>query len=301
MNKNLIIELEKQESNLKQRILPSQHNYLDFKGKRIITFGTFDKFHYGHKNIINKAIELTGLEENVIIGVSSDRWNSRKGKICSENEDVRLNNLKKFYPKATIILEDHNEPEESWGEIWDEYKVDLIVQGGDHFKNLEYINKRISPKGSKMKIMFFERTSRISSTLIKNKNPEIVLTYGTFDLLHHGHINILKKAAKMGDLLIVGLSTDEFNNLKGKKSYDDYETRFNNLIKNEFVTLIIPEHSWEQKIDDIKKYSVKKFVMGTDWKDKFCYLKEFVEVHYIERTKNISSTILKKKISENDK
>lgn len=122
-----------------------------------------------------------------------------------------------------------------------------------------------------------------------------ILTYGTFDLLHNGHIRLLKRAKKEGDYLIVALSTDEFNKIKGKKSYYSYEKRKEMLEALRFVDLVIPEKSWEQKASDIKKYEVDEVVMGSDWKDsdKFEYLKEYCDVVYLDRTEGISTTKVK--------
>ncbi len=121
-----------------------------------------------------------------------------------------------------------------------------------------------------------------------------VITYGTFDILHYGHINLLKRAKALGDFLIVAISTDEFNTLKGKKSYYNYETRKMMLEAIKYVDLVIPETCWEQKIEDIKKYDVDIFTMGSDWEGKFDFLKEYCEVIYLPRTEGISSTKIKK-------
>ena len=122
-----------------------------------------------------------------------------------------------------------------------------------------------------------------------------VITYGTFDLLHYGHINLLKRAKSLGDYLIVGLSTDEFNNTKkNKESYFDYENRKSLLDAVKYVDLVVPEENWEQKISDIQKYNIDVFVIGDDWKGKFDYLKDFgVEVVYLPRTKEISTSKIK--------
>lgn len=122
-----------------------------------------------------------------------------------------------------------------------------------------------------------------------------VITYGTFDLLHYGHINLLRRAKTLGDYLIVGLSTDEFNNKeKNKECYFDYENRKLLLDAVKYVDLVIPEETWEQKVSDIQKYNIDVFVIGDDWKGKFDYLKEFgVEVVYLPRTKEISTTKIK--------
>lgn len=126
-----------------------------------------------------------------------------------------------------------------------------------------------------------------------------VITYGTFDLLHYGHINILRRAKEKGDYLIVALSTDEFNSkAKGKVTYFSYEQRKLLLESLRYVDLVIPENDWEQKIDDIKLYRVDTFVMGDDWKGKFDYLKDYCEVVYLPRTPEISTTQIKTDLHE---
>lgn len=122
-----------------------------------------------------------------------------------------------------------------------------------------------------------------------------VITYGTFDLLHYGHINLLRRAKKLGDYLIVALSTDEFNwNSKHKKTYFSYEQRKQLLEAIRYVDLVIPEKSWSQKKTDMEKYDIDTFVMGDDWKGKFDFLTdEGVEVIYLPRTPEISSTKIK--------
>lgn len=122
-----------------------------------------------------------------------------------------------------------------------------------------------------------------------------VITYGTFDLLHYGHINLLRRAKCLGDYLIVGLSTDEFNNKeKNKECYFDFENRKLLLDAVRYVDLVVPEENWKQKISDIQKYNIDVFVIGDDWKGKFDYLKDFgVEVVYLPRTKEISTSKIK--------
>lgn len=121
-----------------------------------------------------------------------------------------------------------------------------------------------------------------------------VITYGTFDLLHYGHINLLRRAKELGDYLIVALSTDEFNhNEKHKKCYFSYEKRKQLLEAVRYVDLVIPESDWDQKIDDIEKYKVDTFVMGNDWEGKFDFLKDYCEVIYLPRTPEISTSKIK--------
>lgn len=120
-----------------------------------------------------------------------------------------------------------------------------------------------------------------------------VLTYGTFDLLHYGHINLLRRAKALGDYLIVGVSTDEFNALKGKRCYFGYEDRKMMLEAIRHVDLVIPEACWEQKIEDVKKFNVDLFVMGDDWKNKFDFLADYCDVEYLGRTPEISTSVIK--------
>ena len=126
-----------------------------------------------------------------------------------------------------------------------------------------------------------------------------VITYGTFDLLHYGHIQLLKRAKALGDYLIVALSTDEFNwEQKKKKCYFSYEERKMLLESLRDVDLVIPEENWEQKVSDVQEFRVDTFVMGNDWEGKFDFLKEYCDVVYLPRTPEISSTQIKKDLSK---
>lgn len=120
-----------------------------------------------------------------------------------------------------------------------------------------------------------------------------VLTYGTFDFLHIGHINILRRAKALGDYLVVAVSTDEFNRMKHKQSYSSYDDRKVIVESIRYVDMVIPERTWEQKVDDIKKYRIDIFVMGDDWKGHFDFLQEHCEVVYLPRTEGISSSLIK--------
>lgn len=126
-----------------------------------------------------------------------------------------------------------------------------------------------------------------------------VLTYGTFDLMHYGHIRLLKRAKSRGDYLIVALSTDEFNELKGKKSYHNFETRKKMLEAVRFVDLVIPENTWDQKADDITNFYVDVFVMGDDWEGKFDDLSSYCNVEYLQRTPGISTSKIKEDLNMN--
>lgn len=129
------------------------------------------------------------------------------------------------------------------------------------------------------------------------KNKSIVITYGTFDLLHYGHINLLRRAKALGDYLIVGLSSDEFNAVKGKKAFFDFGIRKKMLESVRYVDEVIVESSWEQKVEDVKKYGASVFVIGDDWAGKFDHLKMYCRVVYLPRTEGVSSSMIKEKKS----
>ncbi len=120
-----------------------------------------------------------------------------------------------------------------------------------------------------------------------------VITYGTFDLLHYGHINLLRRAREQGDYLIVALSTDEFNAGKNKKAYFSYEDRRGMLEAIRYVDLVIPEETWEQKADDIVNFRADTLVMGDDWETKFDHFGHLCKIVYLARTPEISTTQIK--------
>ena len=124
-----------------------------------------------------------------------------------------------------------------------------------------------------------------------------VLTYGTYDLLHRGHINLLKRAKEMGDRLIVGLSTDEFNVIKNKKSFYSYEERKLVLEAIKYVDEVIPENNWDQKRNDITKHGIDILIMGDDWRGKFDDLTDICEVVYLPRTEGISTSMVKARLT----
>lgn len=124
-----------------------------------------------------------------------------------------------------------------------------------------------------------------------------VITYGTYDLLHYGHINLLKRAKSLGDYLIVAISTNEFNEIKGKKCYFTFEERKKLVESIRYVDLVIREDSWEQKIDDVKEFKVDTFVIGNDWEGKFDFLKDYCEVVYLPRTPEVSTTKIKEDLN----
>lgn len=134
----------------------------------------------------------------------------------------------------------------------------------------------------------------------EHKGLRRVLTYGTYDLLHYGHVRLLQRAAALGDYLVVALSTDEFNAGKGKTSFYDYETRKEMLEAIRYVDLVIPESDWGQKIDDVKDYHIDTVVMGGDWEGdpRFEALREYCDVVYLDRTEGISTTDVKARLKK---
>ena len=181
------------------------------------------------------------------------------------------------------------------------YRMDMPIV----FAVNEVVNKKADTVRN---LMVREKQNEISKTIqdinfenaiLTNKRSsgvKRVITYGTFDLLHYGHINLLKRAKALGDYLIVVVSSDEFNwNEKHKKTYFSYEERKALLESIRYVDLVIPEENWQQKRTDMHEYHVDTFVMGDDWKGKFDFLKEEgVEVVYLPRTPEISSSKIKK-------
>ena len=124
-----------------------------------------------------------------------------------------------------------------------------------------------------------------------------IITYGTFDLFHIGHLKLLQRLSELGDELIVAVSTDEFNQEKGKKTIIPFEQRAEIVSNIKCVSQVIPESCWEQKIEDIKKYNIDIFAIGNDWEGKFDFLKEHCEVNYLKRTEDISTTKLKESLN----
>jgi len=125
----------------------------------------------------------------------------------------------------------------------------------------------------------------------------VVITYGTFDMFHIGHLRLLKRLKEMGDELVVAVSTDKFNELKGKKTLIPYAQRAEIVASIKYVDKVIPECNWEQKVDDVQKYGVDIFVIGNDWEGEFDFLKEYCDVKYLERTQDISTSQLKKSLT----
>lgn len=186
------------------------------------------------------------------------------------------------------------------------YQDNSVVLEG--IKTLELIQSLIPDNlGDRLPILqqmirFFldkkESALQIDFDELFKKRYKTVLTYGTFDLLHFGHLEILRRAKELGDELIVGLSTDGFNEIKGKTCKFSYQKRKEFLESLSYVDRVIPEEKWEQKADDVQEYEADIFVMGHDWEGKFDFLKDYCDVHYFPRTKGISTTKIKELLDE---
>lgn len=124
-----------------------------------------------------------------------------------------------------------------------------------------------------------------------------VITYGTFDMFHIGHLNLLRRIAGLGDRLIVAVSTDEFNAGKGKRTLIPFEQRAEIVRSIRCVDEVIPETSWEQKLDDVKRYGVSTFAIGNDWEGHFDFLAPHCRVVYLPRTEGVSTTELKRSLN----
>ena len=262
------------------------------KYKNCLTYGTFDVFHKGHERLLRRIKEQC---ETLHVGVSSDNWNSIKNKTSIQDEQTRLTTIKSLGFVDGTFFEDHNSFEESWVEKYNSGNFDALIMGSDHTGNLDYLIE----KG--INIQYLPRTQGISSSMIKEdlSKLKVGITYGTFDLLHYGHINILKEAKKGVDYLVVGISTDEFNEIKGKKAHESFATRKQNMLNTGLVDLLIIENEWDQKPKDMIKYNVVKFTMGSDWTNKFDDLaSQTRKVYYAKRTEGISSTQLREELNE---
>ena len=259
------------------------------KPKVVITYGTFDMFHFGHERLLKRAKERG---DYLIVGVATDEYNEQKGKAAMQSFEERLKYVESLPYVDKAIPETGIEPQ--WFEDYKNYDVDLIVMGDDKVGELDYLKKD-------MNLIYLPRTKDVSSTQIREeiKAKKVVITYGTFDYLHEGHLNILKRASDLGEILIVGVSSDNFNKIKGKPATRfTQEERINELIKLPYINHVILEESWDQKRKDFEKYSVDIFVMGSDWEGKFDKFKDQVDVVYLPRTEGISSTQLREQDEE---
>lgn len=259
--------------------------------KKVFVPGVFDLLHEGHTNLLKKARKYGDF---VVAGVITSKGVMLKNKVTSLTEEERFELLKASGLADLIIFT--NSTVDSYRRIYREHDIDIHLVGSDHIG---------TPKALELekdgKMIYVDRTPGISSTKIREMTKErykgvTVVTYGTFDYLHEGHLNILKKASEFGDRLLVGVSADYFNQIKGKPAskYNEDE-RMKMVLKLPFVDEVFLEKSWEQKPQDFRKYGADVLVMGGDWKGKFDYFKSIIDVQYVNRTPGISSTQLRNK------
>ncbi|MCQ2492250.1 MAG: glycerol-3-phosphate cytidylyltransferase [Lachnospiraceae bacterium] len=182
------------------------------------------------------------------------------------------------------------------------YAINAVInEGADAGETV----RKLMERGKKSEIDKSVSTLDFESSLLKSKKDtgmRRVMTYGGFDLLHYGHINLLRRAKALGDYLIVGLSTDEFRaKEKGEPCFFDYQKRKELLLSTRYVDLVIPEDSWSQKIPNIKEYHIDVLVMGDHWRGKFDYLRNYgVDVIYLPRTPEVSTTMIKEEVKQGE-
>ena len=244
---------------------------------------------------------LAGIGDLIVTATSQNSRNNRCGILIGQGVEV-----KKAIEQIGMVVEGINAIPATL-QLAKRYQVSMpITEAVDSI-----VNRGSNPRDVMTDLMNREQISEISATVnyehaLLQKGLETgmkrVITYGTYDLLHYGHINLLRRAKALGDYLIVVLSSDEFNwNEKHKKTYFTYEQRKQLLESIRYVDLVIPETSWQQKRSDMHEYHIDTFVMGDDWKGKFDFLKdEGVEVVYLPRTPEISSSQMKKDLHNDD-
>jgi len=181
--------------------------------KVILTYGTFDVFHHGHERLLKRIKEQCDI---LIVGVASDDYNHRKNKQALQSEEERFKVINSLPYVDKVIIEDGLE---QWGNDFKKYNADCIMMGSDHMGVLDYLEEE-----QDVVVKYLSRTKGISTSDLKEdlKGKNVVLTYGTFDLFHQGHENILRRAKQLGEVLVVGVSSDEFNAFKGKKAQEAY-------------------------------------------------------------------------------
>lgn len=241
---------------------------------------------------------LAGIGDLIVTATSLHSRNNRCGNLIGQGVSP-----KEATKQVGMVVEGINALPAAM-ELAERYGVELPIISAVN----AVVNEGADPSETVKMLMARDKKTELSqsaldvifeNSILKSKRGtgmKRVITYGTYDLLHYGHINLLKRAKALGDYLIVVLSSDEFNwNEKHKKTYFTYEERKALLESIRYVDLVIPEENWQQKRTDMHEYHVDTFVMGDDWKGKFDFLKEEgVEVVYLPRTPEISSSKIKK-------
>lgn len=258
--------------------------------------GSFDMFHIGHLNLLRRAKERC---DYLIVGVLADECiilHKKRAPIIPIQDRLEIIKSCSYVDEVDITTK------ELLNKIsaWNKYKFDAMFTGDDHKSDgWAWEEPELNELGAE--IVFFPYTESVSSTKLrkiveggKNNSEKKIITYGTFDLLHNGHIRLLERAKELGDYLIVGVTSDDYDVQRGKLNViDSLETRIQNVKNLNLADEIIVEESGEQKEKDIKKYGINIFTVGSDWKGKFDYLNRLCDVVYLERTKYVSSTELR--------
>ncbi|TGY42441.1 glycerol-3-phosphate cytidylyltransferase [Clostridium sartagoforme] len=246
---------------------------------------------------------LAGIGDLVVTSMSEHSRNNKAGQLIGMGYSIE-NAIK----EVGMVVEGINALP-AVIKLANQYKIDMPIVSAVN----SIVNEKVNPNDMVEALMKRKRKTELpkSALDIKFENASLrnkrgidmkrIITYGTFDLLHYGHINLLKRAKALGDYLVVVLSSDEFNwNEKQKKCYFTYEQRKALLESIRYVDLVIPETNWDQKRTDVHEYHIDTFVMGDDWRGQFDFLKEEgVEVVYLERTPEISTTQIKKDLNKN--
>lgn len=240
---------------------------------------------------------LAGMGDLIVTATSTHSRNFNCGYLIGQGKSVE-----EAMTEVKMVVEGINAIPAAM-ELSSRYNVELPIISAVN----DVINHGTDPRKAVLKLMTRDKKAELSRSVLdinfeqsilentRSAGMKRVITYGTFDLLHYGHINLLRRAKALGDYLIVALSTDEFNwNSKHKKTYFTYEQRKQLLESIRYVDLVIPENDWKQKRSDMHEYHIDTFVMGDDWKGKFDFLKdEGVEVVYLPRTPEVSSSKIK--------
>lgn len=245
---------------------------------------------------------LAGIGDLVVTATSEHSRNNKAGKLIGQGI-----NPEEAIKKVGMVVEGINALPAAM-KLAERYQVELpIIEAVNAIVNKgadpERIVRELMGRDKRIELTKSALEATYENMIIKKRRGNTmkrVITYGTFDLLHYGHINLLRRAKALGDYLVVVVSTDEFNwDEKGKKCYFSYEQRKALLESIRYVDLVIPETCWEQKKTDVHEYHIDTFVMGDDWKGKFDYLEdEGVEVVYLPRTPEISTTQIKTDLNQ---
>jgi len=268
--------------------VPNKHYHIGYVS------GTFDMFHVGHLNLLRRAKEHC---DRLIVGVLSDECiikGKKKAPIISLEDRLEIIRSCKYVDEIDVTTE----PLLNKVHAWNKYHFDAMFTGDDHKSDgWAWEEPELNKLGAEL--VFFPYTQRVSSSKLRgilegNGNLKKVITYGTFDLFHDGHRRLLERSRELGDYLIVGVTTEQYDIQRGKLNVvDSLMKRIDNVRKFGIADEVIIEEQEGQKITDIQKYGISIFTIGSDWRGKFDYLKEYCEVVYLDRTKRISSSKLR--------